>query len=299
MFNLARSCYTSRMTFCMPCLGASQRVSRLVVRCGIVFGAFLCAAGSLYSADLGAFENEADIGNPAKPGRVVFDSAAASYAISGGGENMWFANDSFHFVWKRVSGDFDLHSIIDWRGTRGNAHRKACLMVRQSLAADSAYVDVAVHGDGLTSLQFRESPGGLTHEIQANVSRPERVGIGRQGEVFFLSIPDASGTSFAPAGPFIRVNFSDPVYVGLGVCSHDDKVVEIATFSQVKLSLRDALAQQKPILHSTIEIVPIGSKDRRVLYHTLDHIEAPNWSRDGQTLIFNSGGHLYRIPAKG
>ena len=45
--------------------------------------------------------------------------------------------------------------------------------------------------------------------------------------------------------------------------------------------------------------MPIGSKDRRVVYHTPDPIEAPNWSRDGQFLLFNSGGHIYRLPVKG
>ena len=85
---------------------------------------------------------------------------------------MWFANDTFHFVWKQISGDFALQTAVEWLGSGGNAHRKACLMVRQSLSPDSAYVDVAVHGDGLTSLQFRETRGGLTHEIQANVKGP-------------------------------------------------------------------------------------------------------------------------------
>jgi Tol biopolymer transport system component len=32
---------------------------------------------------------------------------------------------------------------------------------------------------------------------------------------------------------------------------------------------------------------------------TPTRIEAPNWLRDGQTLIYNSRGHLYRIPATG
>jgi hypothetical protein len=100
---------------------------------------------------------------------------------------MWFTNDAFHFVWKRVSGDFALQAAIEFLGSGGNAHRKACLMVRQSLSPDSAYVDVAVHGDGLTSLQFRETPGGTTHEIQANISRPAQVGLKREGEVFFMT----------------------------------------------------------------------------------------------------------------
>jgi hypothetical protein len=159
-------------------------------------------------------------------------------------------------------------------------------------------VDVAVHGNGLTSLQFRETPGGTTHEIQANVTRPAVVGIGRQGEVFFLTLP-APGPSLSPAGPFMRIKLTDPVYVGLAVCAHDDKVLETARFSQVSLEKREARPDQKPVLHSTLEIVPINSKDRRVVYHTLDHIEAPNWTRDGQFLLFNSNGRIFRVPVTG
>ncbi len=249
------------------------------------------------AAELGIFEAQDDVGQVGKSTPATVD-ANVTYTVSGGGENMWFTNDAFHFVWKRVSGDFALRAAIEWSGTGGNAHRKGCLMVRQSLAADSPYIDVAVHGDGLTSLQFRETPGGLTHEIQANVTRPGLVGLGRQGDTFFLSVAEPGSDQVNPAGPFMRVRFSDPVFVGLAVCSHDNKVLETARFSQVALNARMP-STAKPILHSTIEIVPIGSKDRRAVYHTLDHLEAPNWSRDGQFLLFNSNGRIFRLPVKG
>jgi len=229
----------------------------------------------------GLFEGKTEIGKPSRPGSVTVEPAKNSYLIAGGGENMWFTNDAFYFVWKRVSGDFELNAATEWVESGGNAHRKACLIVRQSLDADSPYIDVAVHGDGLTSLQFRETPGGLTHEIQANVTRPPRIGIGRQGDVFFMTLPEAGDTP-APAGASMRIKFSDPVYVGLGVCAHDDKALETARFSQVRFSQNQRAAGAKPVLHCTLEVVPIGSKDRRVVYHTSKHIEAPNWSRDGQ-----------------
>ena len=155
---------------------------RLVVRATVLVVLFtcpLCVPAIARGDDLGVFEGHGDIGKPGQAGSVVFEQEAHSYVLAGGGENMWFTNDAFHFVWKRVSGDFALQAAIEFLGSGGNAHRKACLMVRQSLSQDSAYVDVAVHGDGLTSLQFRETPGGTTHEIQANVSRPARVGLER------------------------------------------------------------------------------------------------------------------------
>lgn len=251
------------------------------------------------AAELGVFEAQADIGDVAKPGGVTFDSANGSYMVSGGGENMWFTNDGFHFVWKKLSGDFVFSASIAWLGQGGNAHRKACLLVRQSLAPDAAYVDAAVHGDGLTSLQFREAPGETTHEIQANVNRPARVGLERHGDSFFLTLPDASGGPAPLSGAFMRVKLSDPVYVGLGVCAHDNKALEQARFSNVQLRQEPPAADAKPTVHCALEIVPLGSKDRRAIYHTTNLIEAPNWSRDGKSLLFNSRGRIYRLPVEG
>ena len=266
---------------------------------------FFCIIADLHGAGLGVFENEADIGSVGQLGSTTFDASSGTYLLTGGGENMWFTNDAFHFVWKQVSGDFALQTAVDWVKGGGNAHRKACLMVRQNLSPDSAYVDIAVHGEGLTSLQFREIAGGLTHEIQANVKSPTRVGIQRQGEVFFMTLPERGASDaktraerFDPAGTFMRLKFSGPVYVGLAVCAHDNKVSEQARFSEVEL-LSAMPSTAKPTVHCALEIVPIGSKDRRSIYHTTDLIEAPNWSRDGQFLVFNSKGHLYRLPTTG
>jgi len=45
--------------------------------------------------------------------------------------------------------------------------------------------------------------------------------------------------------------------------------------------------------------VDIASKDRRVIYQASGVIEAPNWTRDGHTFLFNSKGRIYRLPSKG
>ncbi|MGO8927316.1 MAG: TolB family protein [Limisphaerales bacterium] len=289
------ACHIQKSAICYWRLAVGAIVLLFLATC------LLCAPVTTVGADLGIFEAQGEVGKPGKPGSVVFDQKAHSYMLAGGGENMWFTNDAFHFVWKRVSGDFALQAAVEFLGSGGNAHRKACLMARQSLAPDSAYVDVAVHGDGLTSLQFRETPGGTTHEIQANVSRPARVGLEREGEVFFMTLPDGDKPSakLSPGGAFVRLTFTDPLYIGLAVCAHDDRVLERARFSDAELQQKAALAGKEPVLHCTLETVPIASKDRRAIYHTLDHIEAPNWSRDGNHFLFNSGGRIYRLPVTG
>ena len=80
---------------------------------------------------------------------------------------MWLAADAFHFAWKKVSGDVAVAANISFVGVGKNEHRKAVLMIRQSLDADSVYADLALHGSGLTSLQYRDLKGANTHEIES------------------------------------------------------------------------------------------------------------------------------------
>jgi Tol biopolymer transport system component len=54
-----------------------------------------------------------------------------------------------------------------------------------------------------------------------------------------------------------------------------------------------------PRLFNTLETVPIASKDRRAIFVTTNLIEAPNWSRDGTNLFFNSKGRMYRLAVTG
>jgi Tol biopolymer transport system component len=51
----------------------------------------------------------------------------------------------------------------------------------------------------------------------------------------------------------------------------------------------------EPTPASQLEILDIATGERRVIYRTGAHLEAPNWTRDGQALIYNSYGRLYRF----
>ena len=54
-----------------------------------------------------------------------------------------------------------------------------------------------------------------------------------------------------------------------------------------------------PVRGSTLETVAIASRDRRVVYWTTNHLEAPGWSRDAQWFYFTSHGRSHRLPAAG
>ena len=250
------------------------------------------------STDLGIFSQQRDIGKAARPGSVNFNPARGEYLIAGGGENMWFTNDAFHFVWTRMSGDFELMADVKFIGTGGNPHRKACLLVRQSLKPGSVYADVALHGVGLTALQYRDATDAPTHEIQSNISAPARMRIEKRGDYISMSLA-AAGEDLKPAGGYLRIPFKGKFYVGLGVCAHDNRAIEQAVFSNVELKPVATPADAQPVLESTLETVAVASADRSVVYRTRDHIEAPNWSRDGKFFLFNGGGRIWKLPVTG
>src|ERR1700736_4444134 len=106
-----------------------------------------CAPSETAKMRAGIFEDHGDIGSVLHAGSVEYDATKNTYAISGSGENMWSKADAFHFLWKRVSGDATLTADISFLGEGKNPHRKAVLMMRQSLEADSAYADAALHGE--------------------------------------------------------------------------------------------------------------------------------------------------------
>ncbi len=247
---------------------------------------------------LGVFEGHADVGVVLHRGSVNYDTGKATYTISASGENMWAARDDFHYVWKKVSGELALAADVAFLGQGTDPHRKACLVIRQSLDADAAYVDVALHGDGLTSLQFRETPGAATHEVQANVSAPKRLRIEKRGK-YVLMFLGAAGEELKFSGAAERISFDEPFYLGLGVCAHNKNVTETAVFSNVELTTGPPAPSNKPLLYSTLETQSMSSTDRRVVLVTPTRIEAPNWLPDGRTLIYNSGGRIYRVPATG
>jgi regulation of enolase protein 1 (concanavalin A-like superfamily) len=263
--------------------------------------AVLLVNATLAKADatnnLGIFSDQGDIGSTARPGSVNFDPARGEYLITGGGENIWFTNDAFHFVWKKMTGDFTLTADIQFAGTNGNPHRKACLLIRQSLEPGSAYADVAVHGVGLTSLQFRETPAGVTHEIQSSVSAPESVRLERRGDYITMWVQPKDG-KLQPGGN-LRIPFEGDLYAGLGVCAHDNRTNAQAVFSNVELAPVSTGAGTRLGVESTLETIAVSTGDRRVIYHTTDRIEAPNWSRDGKYFLFNSRNRIYKLPVTG
>ena len=254
---------------------------------------------------LGIFSHYGDVGVPSTigAGSTTYQPATGSYVLTGGGANMWGAADHFQFVWIKVSGDITLEAAVEFTATdpRSGApdpHRKACLVIRQTLDPDSPYIDAATHGDGLTALQWRDVKGAATHEIQAAVAGPTRLRIEKRGDYVSMSVA-RSGEPLQPAGGAARVILSGEYYVGLAVSAHNTARLETATFSRVVLDRPAPIGTTSTLINS-LETISLRSKDRRVAYVVTQpqRIEAPNWFPDQtNTLYFNTRGRLYKVQA--
>jgi hypothetical protein len=223
-------------------------------------GLLLAALAARAEGDLGIFGDQCDVGILSRPGTGVYDLTHGTYTVGASGVNMWFKQDAMHFVWKKVSGDVSIAADVSFVGTSTQAHRKACLVVRQNLDPGSPYVDVAVHGDGLTSLQFREAEEGATREIQSNVAAPKRVRLDKIGDTVYLSVA-RDGEEPHPSGASFKLRMTDPFYVGLAVSAHDEKAFETAVFSRVEVG---AAGPAAAVPQPGLRIITLPTGDQRV-----------------------------------
>lgn len=267
----------------------SRLISRVVVLAIMLLTVDRTIAG-LQDGAVGEFEAHGDIGAPKMAGTASYDEAQQQYALSAGGVNMWGQKDEFHFVWKRLSGDFIIQGRIELLGKGVDPHRKVGLMIRPTQEADAPYVDGMVHGDGLTSLQFRRTKGGITEQIQFPVKGADVIQLERKGPRYIFSAA-RFGDPFTES-EVSDINLGDEVLVGLALCSHNGDVTERALFKDVRLvrPAKDGFVPYRDYIGSVLEILDVQSGRKQVVHRSEQPFEAPNWTHDGKALIFNTSG---------
>ena len=257
----------------------------------------ICSSQLGNAQSLGIFFGHSDVGTVLHAGSATYDSAKNAYTLIGSGENMWATADAFQFAWKKISGDVEISADVSFLNSGGNEHKKAVLMLRQSLDPNSVYADVALHGNGLTSLQYRDQKGGTTTEVESNISAPARLRITRVGRYVYISLGQQGSDLHFAAGS-VPIPLDGEFYAGIGVCSHDKNATEQATFSNVAIKNVTAGTTQ-PVPYSSLESVAIETTIRHVIYVAPNRFEAPNWAHDGSYFLFNRNGHIEKLPVAG
>jgi TolB protein len=248
------------------------------------------SASLISVSGVGEFDTHGDVGSPKIAGSAAYNPLSQEYALSAAGTNMWAQRDEFQFASRALTGDFILQARVQFAGKGVDPHRKAGLIIRATMDADSPYVDAVVHGDGLTSLQFRRTQGAATEEKRSEITGADVLQLERRGSRFIMSAAK-SGDPYTTT-ELTDMTLPDSVVAGLALCAHNPDVVERAVFSNVRL-IRPAPEHFRPYrdyIGSVLETLDVASGARRMLRQSQEPFEAPNWTRDGAALIYNTSG---------
>ena len=243
----------------------------------------------------GQFENQTEIGSVNLPGSCLYDTEQQAYRVTGAGDNIWGNQDAFHFVWRRMSGNFIVTMRAAFIGAGIHPHRKLGWMARASLEPGSPHASSVIHGNGLLALQFRRTQGGPTEEARADLSRADVIQLERKGDMYCMSVT-RYGEPFG-AVQVSGIDLGEDVYVGLFVCSAEEDVIEQATFQDVRIvvPVKEDFERGRDPFASHLELLDVENGHRQIIYSADNIFEAPNWTSDGKGLIFNRDGRLYRF----
>ena len=196
------------------------------------------------NGSLGAFTHSDDVGAPPIKGSAEFDAATGQYKITGSGTDIWGKADQFHYVWREISGDFAATATAKFL-TDGIDHRKAVIMLRQSLDADSPFVHLVIHGNGMPGVQFRNGKGDNTNTVDMPIEGPGtfKLRLVRKGSLitFWLA---KDGAALRELGQ-TQNQLGSPVLLGLGVSSHTQTATNTVLFSDVTVEQLPPAASAK------------------------------------------------------
>lgn len=256
-------------------------------------------------ASVGIFQKALDVGDPSKKGASSYNQSNQEYTIKGGGYNIWFNRDEFHFLHKSIQGDFVLTANFQFIGQGVDLHRKVGWMIRESLDEEASHISATLHGDGLTVLQWRELRGAYMRDPEDQIFSPKSsysiLQLERKGHEIIMRAAHP-GEPLQLVGSKKMGHIGEEVLAGLFVCSHNPDVVEEARVWNVRVDKplpEDYNPYESGFVGSRLETMNVFDGTRKAIYESEKGFEAPNWMPDGDKLLFNMGGSLYTIPVDG
>jgi TolB protein len=200
----------------------------------LLLALLLTAPTFAQSGSLGVFTNSDDVGAPPIQGSAEYDAATGQYKVTGSGTDIWAKADQFHYLWRTISGDFAVTATARFL-TDGIDHRKAVIMLRQSLDADSPFIHLVIHGNGMPGLQFRSAKGASANTVDLPIEGPGtfKLKLVRQGSAITVWLAKDGG-ALRELG-HTQNQLGSPVMVGLGVSSHTQTATNTVLFSEVSV----------------------------------------------------------------
>ena len=191
-----------------------------------------------------------DVGAVSIPGSSSF--AAGVFTVSGSGPDIDLTADAFQYAYQTLDGDGQIVArVVSLQNT--DPWAKAGVMFRESLAADSAEVMLAVTAGNGLSFQWRPSSGALTNAMPGPaVSAPYWIRLVRSGNTF-TGLSSVDGVTWDLVWTS-SVPMATSILVGLAVTSHNIATLCAGDFDQVSVAAGGTL----PPLLSTEDVGAVG-----------------------------------------
>jgi len=113
-----------------------RNISLQFLRAVVIITLLIISMATHYASGqkpLGLFEGQSDVGKVKQPSSGVYHDDTEEYTVAGSGANMWGDHDEFHYIWKRMRGNFILTARTAFIGKGVEAHRKIGWIVRPVL----------------------------------------------------------------------------------------------------------------------------------------------------------------------
>lgn len=211
--------------------------SRVLV-CLVQMCVLFVAGRSVSAQSLPAPWLHADVGAPTLAGSASY--ASGVFTIDAAGTDIWGTSDQFRFVYQQVSGDVEVVARV--RGiTNQHAWSKAGVMIRSTLAANSAHAFALVSAAKGVHFQRRAAAGGVSTSTAASTMLPPAwVRAVRTGNTV-TTYWSTTGSSWTTIGS-VTLPLGASAYVGVAVTSHNAGARTTATVSDVSV-IRKGLPQ--------------------------------------------------------
>ncbi len=237
----------------------------------------------------GIFTSFISINSEIEQGSFSYDEKLQTYAIQGFIDEMASENHSFHVLSAPQQKQFILRARLDTLedGTAG-------LRVMDEQNPESSYIQLFVRADGQTILSYKSGKDEEKKELgEADVLQIER-----SKDTFIISTA-RFGETFGER-THIELHLNETVHAGIFASSGS------AQFSNVRITIPvdDDYVPYQDYIGSRLEILNVETGHLEVVHQENRSLQAPNWTIDGKSLIYNADGLLYnfdiesRIPSQ-
>lgn len=283
----------------------------IIMKAFAIFILFLISQPGI--AQIGQFEKSEDIGNPKFKGTASYDDAAQAYTLKGGGANIWFNHDEFHFLYKKIKGDFLLSANFQLIGNeKGAGHRKTGWMIRDAITDNAVSVNSCLHGDGLVVIQWRPLRGAYMRDPEEEIFWSKQyfgeniIQLERVGKKITMRIAHP-GEAFEEMGSVDVPTLRDEVFIGPYALAHDTVSIQEARVWNVRISTPispdwnpnhyvKVMSYDTVKYSSRIEILDVSGGNTRMIYETDDNIGSPVFSKDGKNILYRLSGKTFSMP---